>query len=137
MGNDILSEQVKIDPLNLQDDFVTLPSHFSYVANQYQAALRSAMVAERERKKLEKVLYIEHRERARQAGEKLTEATLSAMVDTDARLEQAIDAEIDAEVNKERLKLQLEALRLKRDMLIQTGAAVRQEMAADPSLRQR
>lgn len=129
---------IDIFPEQLQEEFVRTPADMAYWGREFADAARardmSKLLTKRVRAQVEKAV----RAAPRAAGEKApTEATVAAAVETDAGVIAAEEAEADAEYQVAVIKGTLDAIRAKRDMLIQLGAQQRLEMESDPLIRQR
>lgn len=127
-------EAVRITPEALEEEFVRVPADLAYWSGQYSDALDAHLRAEGYEDRLEALLLIEKRQELLDAGAKVTESQVAAAVKTDARMQAAEEGRITAEVAVARLKGVVEAIRAKRDMLIQIGATQRAEMERDPMI---
>lgn len=139
-------ELLELDPLALEDEFVTLPADMARLNEKYADALRDQLRAKFELEQVEARLYIQISEIAQKAKEKdpkakgrsrsgLTEAAIKSRIlgseeYQDARLEL-----IDAEVDRVKALGRLEALRVKKDACISIGAQIRAEKEMNPRLR--
>lgn len=150
-----LKDCVDIDPIILEDEFVRLPADLAYWNHQYAQAVkevqRSKFLREQVGARLHSELREEMMEEARAAAQAVVDGDgkkpkLKAKAPTIADIEaaglihpdyvEAKEREIEAEGNKARLYGIVDAVRTKRDMLIQMGADRRVEMQGDPILRE-
>ena len=137
--DDYLAQVVSIEPTALDEEFTRLPSDLAYYNQLFANAQRRYMLAKMDVERVEARLTIEVRETLAMAAGSSRGPTVDAVkaeVASRKDYQDAHLAEIDAEIEAGRLKGVLEALRTKRDMLIQLGANVRAEMAGDAHLRE-
>lgn len=162
--DDYLYSTVNLEPLAIEEEFVRLPADLAYWNMRYAKALEALLRAKRDRDLLERRHYMEGREilmgKAREAadtaaseaadmvegGKKKASVKVSVKAPTVGDIESyatthpevlaAREAEIVAEVEKVKLQGIVDAVRAKKDMLIQVGARQRTEMESDPSLRE-
>lgn len=130
-----LRECVKIDPLNIQGEFIRLSGDLAYWNDQYAEALRSYLTAEVDLKILKAQLEPIARQALIDAGGRTTEAQVKAFIEEHDQVIEAKRKEIDSEVEKARLYGVLDAIRSKKEMLVSLGAHLRLEMQGDPLLR--
>lgn len=138
-----LADTVQIEPLALEEEFIRLPADLAYWNERYSQAVRAFLVSKIEAERCEARLHMEVRTRLAAAapeGAKSkgpTVADIEAAVESQPELQAARMRALDAEVDKVRLQGVLDAVRAKRDMLVQLGARARIEMEADPVIRDR
>jgi hypothetical protein len=130
-----LTTVANIDPLNINDEFVRIPSDIAYCNALYSDARKDKLYAELVRTRTVARLRIEHRERLLEEEKKATEGMISSAVEDDDRYQLAYQAEIDAEIREVRYRGVCEALRAKKDALISLGAQYRAEMDSDPMVK--
>jgi hypothetical protein len=132
-----LRDSVMIEPLQVSEEFVRLPSDLAYWNSKYADALRQHLLAKLTVEETEAELYGRHRDRLLAAGSKATVNEIDAAVQSDPELHQARLAAIDAEVTKARVHGIVSAVSAKRECLVSLGAQLRQEMENDPVVRAR
>lgn len=128
-------ECVETDPRNLDDMLKRLPADFAFWNEQYANALRRELRADMNMRTVSDSLRIVKREEIEALRGKATESMVDAEVTADRNYAKAREELIDAEVEATRLKGRLEALRIKRDMVMQIAAQTRIEMMGDPMVR--
>jgi predicted component of type VI protein secretion system len=131
---DLLCEAVNIEPTLLDEDMKRLPALLAYWNERFSQEHKAYLVAHVERQRVEARLYQE--EKDAKAGAKATIKDLDAAVTLNPEFVAAMDAETQHEAEKARLYGVMDALRTKRDMLIQMGATRRVEMQGDPRIRE-
>lgn len=133
-----LRDCVRIEPLALQEEFIRMPADYAYWNEQYRIKLEAHLLAEAERKRV-------YAGRLLLAGEKVNGATgkpvtvdqAKALAEGDDDYQATVRDSIHAEADMIEARGILEAIRTKRDMLMQIGATTRQEMQHDPAVRDR
>jgi len=139
-----LADTVQIEPLALEEEFIRLPADLAYWNERYSQAVRAFLISKIEVERCGARLHLEVRTRlmgvavpegAKSKGP--TVADIEAAVESEPELQAARMRALDAEVDKVRLQGVLDAVRAKRDMLVQLGARARIEMEADPVIRDR
>ena len=149
-----LKDCVDIEPIGLEDEFVRLPADLAYWNHRFAEAVkelqRSKFVREQVYARRYQALREELGEASRVAAEKAikggadakkvrikapTVDDITAAVMADDEYAEAKGREIEAEGEKARLYGVVDAVRTKRDMVIQMGADRRVEMQGDPVLR--
>ncbi len=152
---DYLLQSVDIEPLALEEEFIRLPPDLAYWNHQFADAVREYSRSKFLREQTAARLHTELREEimyaAKEAAKTAIEdgatkssvkvksptiADIEAAVLTNEEYVEAREREIEAEANKARLYGIVDAVRTKRDMLVQMGANRRAEMQGDPSIRQ-
>ena len=128
-------ESLEIEPMALQEEFVRLPSDLSYWSSRYADAFGTWKRAELASKQVYARRLLDLREEMKTAGVKATVGEVGAAVEADGQYLQARGLEITAEEEKVRLWGVVEALRAKKDMLVQLGSHARMEMQNDPTIR--
>jgi hypothetical protein len=124
-----------IDPINLNDSFVRLPGDLAYAGALYKDAVKNYLVAKRDFQIREAELRLRTRALLKSEGSKITESIVEATVLTNPAWAEAKKKYIESEAEMTGAKLKIEAIKAKRDMLIQMGAQYREEMKADPQIR--
>lgn len=151
--DDYLATCVVVEPLALQEEFVRWTGDYAYWNERFAKASRLHASCKQQRERISSSLTMEiwaTAEAAVQAaaaeaavdpkkkGLKVKAPTVGeveARVENDVTYQTAKSAETDAEIEMERLSGVLQALRGKKDMLIQMGYHQRAEMSGDPVLR--
>lgn len=153
---DYLKDCVDIEPEALQEEFVRLPADLAYWNHQLALAVKELQQAKfvreqtyaRRRTELREDLMAASRaayEKAYEEAENETERKklrlkaptvddIDSAAVSDSEYAEARQREIDAEANKVRMFGIVDAVRTKRDMVIQMGADRRIEMQGDPRL---
>jgi hypothetical protein len=131
-------------PEMLDEEFKRLPSDLGYWGERYTQALKDYLEAKaaakvgRARVELlaRETLKITAPVNAKGTPERITEGVVNATVDSADEVQEMDTREILAEVEMTRLKVLLDAIRAKRDCLIQLGANYRLELAhMEPTIR--
>jgi hypothetical protein len=136
--DEYLLECLKIEPLALSEEFIRLPGDFAYWAGKYATATEDYLKAKAGCEHEYARLYLLAGQKVNPAsGKPYTVEALKSLVEVEDDYQAAHLAEIEAEVTLTKAKNTLEAIRTKRDMAVQLGAQVRQEMQADPLTRDR
>lgn len=130
-----LRDCVNIEPLALNEEFIRLPADLAYWNERYAQAYKKFLASKLDVDKVRAQRQIHYREALPLEGKKVTESVVEAAVDIDEQVIRAREAHIEAEHEKTRLYGVLDAIRSKRDMIIQIGAQVRTEMQGNPQLR--
>jgi len=149
-----LKDCVDIAPEDLEAEFIRLPADLAYWNHLYAEAVKELQRAKFVREQTFARLHTDLREKMMdQARAAVVAATqddskskLKAKAPTIADIESAVyrhegfvqakEREVNAEGEKARLYGVVDAVRTKRDMLIQMGADRRVEMMGDPILRE-
>lgn len=134
--DDYLRQCVKINPEDIQGEFVRIPSDLAYWNAQYAATMRRHLFSKIDTKVLRARLEPIIRAALIEAGAKLTEGMVKAAVDSDDRVIEAEHMEAEADVAKNECYGYLDSIRSKKDMLISLGAQLRAEMEGDPLIRE-
>lgn len=129
---DYLAACVQVEPLALQEEFVRWASDYSFWNERFSKASRLHAGQKLERERCEAQISMA----VRSASTKATVGEVEARVKLDPEYKKFREAELDAEVEAERINGVLQALRGKKDMLVQMGYHQRAEMAGDPVLRE-
>lgn len=133
----LVEDSFNINSLQLEDEFTKLPSKLAYYNALHAAATKVEGLAKVKLGRLEADLYVEVRE-GMELDPKITRVT-EKMVDMAVSRHPTLhDAQADYfEIRRKKNVLAgyCDALRAKKDMLIQLGAHVRAEMERDPSIR--
>lgn len=131
-----LKQCVGINPEDIQEEFVRIPSDLAYWNARYARALREHLLAKVDRDVLKAQLDPLIRRELMEAGAKLTEALVKSTIESDDRLIEAERRCVEAEVQKNEVYGYLDAIRSKKEMLISLGAHLRAEMEGDPLIRE-
>lgn len=134
---DYLREAVRIDPLQLQDEYVRLPADYAFFSEVYRRKLEAHLLAEAEMKRVYAGQILLAAERIMPNGKPPTVGQQEALAEESRDYVDVKRAAIFAEADMVEARGVLEAIRTKRDMVIQMGAHVRQEMQHDPAVRER
>lgn len=144
MLNDIevdsyLASCVEIEPLAIEEEFVKISSDLAYWGERYARAVNDFLKAKENCRRVEGRLHLECKSCLQAASEKKapTVGDIESAVITHPDMMEAKDAEIAAEDVKTHLDRTLDAIRCKKDMLIQIGARQRVELEHDPVIRER
>ncbi len=130
-----LRKCVRIDPLDLSNEFVQLSGQLAYWNDRYADALREFLISKVDLEVLKGQLQPLVRQALLDAGGKTTEAQVTSAIETHDEVIDAKNRLVHAEVEKNRLYGALDAIRSKKEMLISLGAHMRAEMGGDPMLR--
>ena len=130
-----LVESVRFDPLCLEEEFVRTAPDVAFWNTRYAVAEEEAGMAELEKKRVEARLQLMYRQRCQDEKVKIVEKLIDSKVEMDDEMFEAKLKALRAETWRVKVKGWCQALSVRRDMLIQQGAAVREEMKGDPSLR--
>lgn len=150
---DFLARCVQIEPMMLEEEFVSLPSQMAYWNERYAQANRTYLQAKikregtfaRVRLELKAKAEMTSQEAADDKAEDKKKAAkpkgptvddLKAMTDQNPEVRAAVEHELMSEVEYDRLRGVMEALRAKREMLVSLGAHLRAEMAVNPNMRE-
>lgn len=140
------SVQIYADtPELLDEEFKRLPADLAYWGERNAVALREHLDAKANAKIVRARRELEIREKLRSEAptdakgkaERVTEGSVTCALESDDQVIEADVAERISEVEVVRIKVILDAIRSKKDMLVQLGAQYRAEMAGDPSLAAR
>jgi hypothetical protein len=145
--DEYLKKSVDIEPMAIEEEFVRLPGDLAYWNERYARAVNDYLKAKVGRERTESRLYLEQREHlTAKASVEAAEGKKGAKAPTVDEIRSAVaghrdmveaeDAELLMEVEKVRLYGVLDAIRAKRDMLIQIGSRQRVEMEHDPVIRE-
>lgn len=143
-----LYNRLKIDPMDLEREFINCAANIAYLGAQHGAALRDNLRAKIRVKKLWALLLIQAREDLEPTSPKLgpdgkfsktskgpTVGEVEAHASQMPAWGQAQEEDTESEVALAIAKTNLTAMLAKRDMLVQMGANVRAEMERDPTIR--
>jgi hypothetical protein len=130
------TECVDVSELALNQEFVRQSADENFWNERCAMAHKAFNDAKAHLDQLKARKQIEYREVTLPAnGKKVTEASVEAYVEIDAEVIGARAKAIDAEVEYKRLWGFRDVLRGKREMILELGAQLRQEMRGDPQLR--
>jgi hypothetical protein len=131
-----LLECVQINPDDLDREFCSLPSDYAYWGEQYsdatEAFLRAKLACETARAKAHLFIKAD----ALQNGEKITVGDLDARVSVDDDYLTAAAHLVETEANMKRLRVRVDSMSAKLDMLQSIGAKQRAMMHGDPAVRE-
>lgn len=131
-----LRDCLRINPEDIQAEFIRIPGDLAYWNAQYSQAIRAHLHAKLDEKLLEANLEPVVRQALRDAGAKITEAMVKAGIESHDDYVAAQRKTIEADVWKSECYGRLDAIRSKKEMLVSLGAHLRMEMAADPLIRE-
>lgn len=124
-------EDQQINPLNLDEMFMTQAGHFAYYGTLSAKANKQASNMKMMMEIKEAELAREHRDNLNDTHAKVTEAMINSAVITDPRYKRITMLYHEAVEISENLKTVVEAFRQRRDMLVQMGAMQREELKGD------
>jgi hypothetical protein len=131
-----LRDCLGIIPEAISEELIRVPGEIAYWNARYSDALRVALDAKAERKRMYAALYIEIRNALTSASPpKPTEAMIDASVIDHPDYDDAVRAENKAEAGVKEAFGHLDAIRAKKDVLMTLGGILREEMRGDPILR--
>ena len=139
MTNNILPDEpddtvTRIDPKNVQQEFVDYPGLLSHWGARYADAIEEAAATAERLKDTEAEVFIELSASKKDLGG--TEAMLKARLRLDSRVKLARRLAEQAEARKVRFQHKvMAALYAKKEMLISLGAHQRAELSGDPIIR--
>jgi len=130
LSEDVMSRASLVSSIaeDLRTEMLRLPGEFAFWAAQYAAVKRDHARLRLAAKETRGATYTAVRFSSTTV--KITEAALEAALDCDKACMSAKAAECDAEADVAYLYNLLEALRIKRDALVQLASTERQEMRA-------
>lgn len=134
--DEYLRQCVRIDPEDIQEEFVRIPSHLAYWNARYARALRDHLMAKIDLDVLKANLDPAIRLELMNRGVKVTEAQVSAAIETHEDVVAARMRVAETEVTKNEMYGSLDAIRSKKEMLVSLGAHLRAEMEGDPLIRE-
>lgn len=114
-------------PEAISEEFARYPNDLATWNARYAAAYRDRLLAKANLSETRMSVERATRERFKQIGEKITEAAITMLVETDDRVKAAVRADIEADSDRVRLFGELDALRSKGDMLQSLGGFLRAE----------
>ena len=130
-----LLECCRIDPLQLNEEFIRIPSDLAHWNARYAKALKRYLLAKVNEKITKGRLEPMMRQAIMHAGGKPTEKQIDALIDSNQSYIDICYELVDAEVEKNDIYGSLDAIRSKKEMLVSLGAHMRAEMGHDPLLR--
>lgn len=129
-----LKECVKVDPLDINSEFMRIAADLAFWNAQYAKALERFLTAKArdkfDRARLEPLV----RQAIINAGAKPTEKQVDAQIEQRDDVQANIRELISAEVEKNYMFGCLDAIRAKKEMLVSLGAQMRAEMQGDPRI---
>ncbi len=131
-----LRDCVKINPEDMQEEFVRIPADLAYWNGKYAQALREHLISKLDRDVMKANLEPMMRQELMEAGAKITEAVVKAAIESNETMVEAERRVVEAEVGKNEVFGYLDAIRSKKEMLISLGAHLRAEMEGDPMIRE-
>lgn len=133
-----LRDCVRIEPIALHEEFIRMPADYAYWNEQYRQKLEAHLLCAAERKRVYAGCLLAAGERINAStGKPVTVDQAKAIAETDRSYQLCVTDDIHAEADMIEARGILEAIRTKRDMLMQLGATARQEMQHDPAVRER
>jgi len=132
---DFLTDSVKIDPLDLNREFVEFPARLAYWNNNLADATDRYLTAKADYETAKAAARVRLRSSTLTIGKAPTREDIDAMVVLDDDVRSAQEVFMKADVDRTRVRGIVEALCAKRDMLQSLGAKIRAEMHSDPALR--
>lgn len=132
-----LDDCVEIDELAIQDEYIRVSPDYAYWSERYSEAYKHHLELELNRKTIKAQAAKEVRaqiEGMRSAG-RVTVAEVDADVEVNSEYLVAKMAEIEADAKVKKLQGILEALRIKKEMLISLGAHLRQDMQREALIK--
>jgi hypothetical protein len=133
-----IDETLRIDRLKIDEEFTSFPAVFWYYLARQAEAVRQVEAAKIQLKRGDAALY----ERIRAGLEqdplikRVTEAMVDSAVTTSDEWREARDNLADLELRRRTLDAACEALRAKKDMLVQLGARARAELEREPRVNE-
>jgi hypothetical protein len=129
-----LRDCVTIDENQVEKEYVRISSDLAYWGQKYVDAHQVYLMAKLTVEETRSRLYLIAREKGKE-GKAPSEATLTALVDSDESMHQVRLELVIAEVKRAKLHQVCEAIRAKKDLVVQLGASLRAQMQGDPVLR--
>lgn len=136
IDDEYLKECVRINPEDIQSEYLRIPADLAYWNAQYATALRAHLMAEVDLKIMKGRLIPMIREQIVIKGGKPTVDQVDALVESNEDYIAQRYELVGTEVAKNEAYGKLDAIRSKKEMLISLGAHIRAEMEGDPSLRE-
>ncbi len=130
-----LVESVKIDPLDLNREFVEMPARLAYWNSNFADATERWLTAKADYESAKAAARLRYRFMPRPDGKLPSKEDVDAMIVLDEEVRAAQTVFISASVDKTRVQGIVESLCTKRDMLQSFGAKIRAELRGDPMLR--
>jgi hypothetical protein len=130
-----LRVRLSIDPSALDEEFVECAMNTAHLGWKLSEAIRAHLKAKKAARRARALVSVVKRAEMTVNGKAPTVDAVRDEVELAPEVDAADAAEIDAEVARERAKTDFEAVRAKRDMLVQLGAARRAEWESDPTVR--
>jgi len=130
MSETFLTACVRINQLDLNSEFVRVPSDLAYWSDRYADTIEAYGSAKTQRERMYSELYAAYQFdlQTRLGPKGAPSATVDACVLRDPRYIATKETETKEEANKSRMYGIVDAIRTKRDMLVQLGAQSRSEM---------
>ena len=133
---EFLYESVTMDTaIDLDGEFRKISGAIAYWNARYADAIEEHLKAEMDHKQEKARLYLHWRTTLELGGGRITEAMVTAKVESDPDYIESKVKAIEAEAEKVRLRGYTDAVSAKKDMLQSLGAKLRAEMAGDPTVR--
>ena len=129
----LLEDALDITTTTVHEHYIKMPSELSYFNELYAKTVRRFLQMKVKYEQARAASYLNIRQEHEEAGQKITEAKLSNLVETDEEVMQLRLSLAEAEASKQEAKGRCEALHAKKEMLISLGAHLRAEMS-DPTL---
>lgn len=123
-----LDELMEVDPNDLTNEFASqaaLYAHYATLLADADEVLSNADISKDEEYS---TADLEWRLEMAEAGEKVTEGKITALVRSDETVVKAMAALVEAQHNRDTLRAVVRALEMRADMLVSLGAHLRHEM---------
>lgn len=130
-----LRARLSIDPNALDAEFLACPMDTAHLGWKLAEAIKAHLKAKKAARKARALVSVVKRAEMTVNGKAPTVDAVRDAVELAPEVDAADAAEIEAEAARERAKTDFEAVRAKRDMLVQLGAARRAEWESDPVVR--
>jgi hypothetical protein len=130
-----LRARLSIDPNALDAEFLACPADTAHLGWKLAEAIKAHLKAKKAARKARALVSVVKRAEMTVNGKAPTVDAVRDAVELAPEVDAADAAEIEAEAARERAKTDFEAVRAKRDMLVQLGAARRAEWESDPVVR--
>lgn len=128
---------IRIEPLQIQDEYVRVPSDLAYWTEMHATIYREWQLAKFSREQEWGAAVNRARSELSSRGGKATVSDVEAYAINDPAYVKAKRDEVHLEAERQRLLGMVEAVRTKRDMLVSLGAHIRAELEHDPIIKER
>jgi hypothetical protein len=130
------SEFIEFDEFNLNEEFTNFAGRHADWGAMYARAYKRSKVAKHNSEIAWSKAFLKLQAEANtQSGKKPTVETLKAQTTIDEEYVEAYRIYVLADAEREKLKVFLDAIESKRDMMRSLGAKFRAEMSGDPAVR--